>query len=61
MLRATASELTIAELSRDLGITEASLRHAVARGQLPVHRRWGRLFVSPDGVEAFLRHRAPIR
>jgi excisionase family DNA binding protein len=50
-------ELTIEEAARQLGLSEPSLRHAVARGRLPVERRLGRVFVTPEGLEAFRRWR----
>jgi hypothetical protein len=51
-------ELTIPEAARAFGFTEASLRTAVARGQLPAERRLGRVFLSERELQEFIRRRA---
>jgi hypothetical protein len=52
-----AGELSIAEAARAYGFTEASLRTAVARGQLHAERRLGRVFITEKELQEFIRRR----
>jgi hypothetical protein len=53
-----AGELSIAEAARAYGFTGASLRTAVARGQLRAERRLGRVFLAEAELQEFIRHRS---
>jgi excisionase family DNA binding protein len=53
----SAREYTVHEVSRLLGVTEPSLRYAIGAGQLPVIRRLGRVRVTEDGIQEFIRKR----
>lgn len=53
----STQEYTVAEVARQLRTTEPALRHAIVRGHLPVIRRLGRVKVTPEGIEQFIRQR----
>jgi excisionase family DNA binding protein len=45
----------VPEVARLLGCTEASVRHMIARGQLPARRQGGRVFVLAEDLREYLR------
>jgi predicted DNA-binding transcriptional regulator AlpA len=52
-----SNEMTVHEVSQLLGLTEAAVRNAIARGDFPVVRRLGHVRVTPAGIEEFVRKR----
>jgi hypothetical protein len=51
----TPRALSISDVARRIGKTEAATRHAIARGQLP-SRKWGhRVVVLAHELDEFLR------
>jgi hypothetical protein len=54
-------EFTVSEVARHLQVSEPAIRHAILQGHLQVVRRLGRVKVTPEGIEEFLRVRARRR
>jgi excisionase family DNA binding protein len=50
-------EYTVSEVARHLQVSEPAIRHAILQKQLPVIRRLGRVKVTPEAIEEWLRAR----
>jgi excisionase family DNA binding protein len=48
-------EYSVSDAARHLRVSEPALRYAIEKGRLPVVRRLGRVKVTAEGVEQFLR------
>ena len=51
----TEREYSIAEVARHLRVSEPTLRHAIKLERLPIVRRAGRIKITPDGIDRYLR------